>query len=377
MGLYTGYQFQPGTTVYYSFNLGSLEGWNGIFSITSAYYRGRTISAVEEWDDHLNFDFQYTSNPGSADLLISGALIDGWGGTLGLEIPFDPNGNGIISGPNEGFALVVMDAYDTSYFDAVIRHEIGHALGLGHDETPGSLMNSGLDGSERITSWDIAKAAELYGYNTIGNSSANYATGSNRADFYSGGAGSDTVFGSGGDDLIYGNTEADYIDGGAGSDLLYGGQNNGPSTTGTGTASDGVARQRSGVETLSGGGGSDVIYGNYGTDLLSGGSGDDQLFGGQDIDSLSGGPGGDTLHGNRGDDVLVGGDGSDVFVLSGTGNKRVLDFDASEGDRVDVGAAGAVIKGTSAAGHALLSDGGVSIELVGIGPAAVLDGWLF
>lgn len=375
MSLYTGYQFQPGTVVYYSFNLGSMNGWNGIFEVTNTYYRGRASLAFEQWDDHLNFDFQYTSNASQADVLVSGALIDGRGGTLGLEIPFDPNGNGIISGPNEGFALIVMDAYDTSYFDAVIKHEIGHALGLDHDETPGSLMNSLLDGSEYISSWDVAKAAELYGYNTVGTSGADNVTGSNRADFYSGGAGADTVRGSGGNDLIYGNTEADYLDGGSGADTLFGGQNNGPSSPGTGSSSDGTYRLRSGLEVLSGGDGNDVIYGNYGTDLLVGGTGNDRLFGGQDADTLSGGPGNDTLQGNRGDDVLAGGSGGDLFGMAGGGTKRVLDFNFSEGDRIDVASLSSLTRSTSSAGYALLSDGSTSMELIGISSASVGDGW--
>ena len=118
-----------------------------------------------------------------------------------------------------------------------------------------------------------------------------------------------------------------------------------------------------------------MLYGNYGSDLLYGGSGDDRLFGGQDADTLSGGAGSDTLYGNRGDDVLVGGAGSDVFVLTGTGTDTVNDFSSAEGDRIDVGDSNAVVIGTASSGFALLSEGDVSIELVGVATSDVQTSW--
>ena len=107
-----------------------------------------------------------------------------------------------------------------------------------------------------------------------------------------------------------------------------------------------------------------MLYGNYGSDLLYGGSGDDRLFGGQDADTLSGGAGSDTLYGNRGDDVLT-----------GTGTDTVNDFSSAEGDRIDVGDSNAVVIGTASSGFALLSEGDVSIELVGVATSDVQTSW--
>ena len=63
--------------------------------------------------------------------------------------------------------------------------------------------------------------------------------------------------------------------------------------------------------------------------LTDGGSGNDHLYGGA---------GDDVLNGVDGNNWLTGGDGADRFVLNrnGTGTTTVLDFDASEGDRVRV-----------------------------------------
>jgi Ca2+-binding RTX toxin-like protein len=190
-------------------------------------------------------------------------------------------------------------------------------------------------------------------------------------DLLYGGAGVDAVSGGDGADVIYGNAEADLLDGGLGNDTVYGGQNGGTATSGTGTASDSVMRQRDGIETISGGDGDDLLYGNYGTDSLDGGNGNDRLFGGQDIDTLSGGAGDDTLDGGRGDDVLAGGAGGDTFVFPASGTDQILDLNAAEGDRIDAADPAAMTIGTSASGYALLGDGAGLMELVGVLPTDV------
>jgi VCBS repeat-containing protein len=52
-------------------------------------------------------------------------------------------------------------------------------------------------------------------------------------------------------------------------------------------------------------------------------------------DVLKGGAGDDTIFGRKGDDTLVGHDGADTFVFS-KGHDKVRDFDASEGDTIDL-----------------------------------------
>ena len=97
-------------------------------------------------------------------------------------------------------------------------------------------------------------------------------------------------------------------DGGPGDDLLEGG---------------------AGFDAIAGRGGADLIHGGDGRDFLSGGDGADQLFGDGDDDFLSGGPGQDTLEG---------GPGGDRFIVGALGDGRdtILDFDAGQGDRLDL-----------------------------------------
>ncbi|MGE0424758.1 MAG: M10 family metallopeptidase C-terminal domain-containing protein [Reyranellaceae bacterium] len=74
-------------------------------------------------------------------------------------------------------------------------------------------------------------------------------------------------------------------------------------------------------------------------------------------DTLVGGAGDDTLAGRLGNDALTGGGGADLFIYAaGDGNDTITDFDAAEGDRVDL--AGVDFVGTGATGNiAVLSDG--------------------
>jgi Ca2+-binding RTX toxin-like protein len=210
----------------------------------------------------------------------------------------------------------------------------------------------------------------------FGNSYSDTIKSGNSSDTIFGNGGNDVLFGENGNDFVYGNTGIDMIYGGNGDDVLYGGQNAGAMTAGVGTASDGILRQRDGVEYLFGEAGNDVIYGNYGFDYIDGGSGNDALFGGQDSDTLVGGSGNDTLDGNRGDDVMLGGSGADIFVLGGTGANQVLDFVGVEGDRIDAANPSLVAIGSSVAGYAIIYGNGVSIELVGVTVGSFDSTWV-
>jgi Ca2+-binding RTX toxin-like protein len=156
-------------------------------------------------------------------------------------------------------------------------------------------------------------------------------------DFVKAGSGHDTVTTSDGNDTVDGGSGNDVIDGGRDDDHLLGGTGN------------------------------DRLIGGLGADSLSGGDGNDELIGdehhnsaagardpaGTNRDALFGGAGNDILTGLAGRDDLTGGDHADTFrflnvsdsaVVDNTASggfremfaDRVLDFDAGEGDRIEL-----------------------------------------
>ena len=148
-----------------------------------------------------------------------------------------------------------------------------------------------------------------------------------------------TIFGTEGDDLIEmqfvfpaeirtapgnlnGTTpKADAVTGNGGDDTISGG---------------------GGDDVIDGGSGDDTLNGEAGDDTLSGGSGDDILDGGGGGDVLSGGDGNDELTGGGGTDQLIGGSGTDRFVFDDVAGSPtqapdlVFDFNAVQGDQIDV-----------------------------------------
>ena len=99
---------------------------------------------------------------------------------------------------------------------------------------------------------------------------------------------------------------------------------------------------------------------------------------GQGNDLVDGGSGNDWLSGDRGDDTLIGGAGADIFHTSGTaGIDRVLDFNATEGDKVQVDI-GTTFTVSQVGDDTIISmDGGAQMILVGVQASSLPDGWLF
>ncbi|QDL90492.1 ExeM/NucH family extracellular endonuclease [Paroceanicella profunda] len=90
-------------------------------------------------------------------------------------------------------------------------------------------------------------------------------------------------------------------------------------------------RGESGIDVL-GSEGANLVVGSHGDNVLEGGAGDDRLMGRDGADLLAGG---------AGFDILRGGDGADIFRLDlGAEIDVAADFDAGEGDRIDLTAFG-------------------------------------
>ncbi|MVT21575.1 Ig-like domain-containing protein [Vibrio vulnificus] len=154
--------------------------------------------------------------------------------------------------------------------------------------------------------------------------------------------GGDTIDGLAGDDIIFGDlVQFDGISGqGVPAIQKYVAQQTGEELS-TITARDihdyisqnasefDVSRTNDKIDDLKGGTGNDILFGQGGDDLLDGGLGDDYLLGGA---------GSDLLIGGLGNDILTGGDGADIFkwVDMETARDRVTDFNASQGDKLDL-----------------------------------------
>lgn len=179
--------------------------------------------------------------------------------------------------------------------------------GAGDDLLAGMNGDDSMDGGDGI---DV-----LYGWN--GNDTL-VDSGAEGGDRLYGEAGNDTLTAGDGWDSLYGGTDADTLLASRDGDALWGGNGN---------------------DTLRGrGGGDDAMKGGNGNDRVIGGGGDDTLTGGDGNDFLSGGGGGDILDGGAGRDTYFGGAGADVFQirLDELDGDKVRDFDASEGDVVEI-----------------------------------------
>jgi hypothetical protein len=177
------------------------------------------------------------------------------------------------------------------------------------------------------------------------------------ANYLRGEAGNDTVTGGSGFDDINGNTGDDSAAGGNGDDWVVGGKDN---------------------DILRGDAGSDIVWGNLGNDTQDGGDGVDQVRGGQGDDVVTGGAGDDFVSGDRGSDTIAGGTGADRFHTWGdAGLDRVLDFNATEGDRVMLDPGTIYTVAQAGADTVISMTGGGQMVLVGVQLSSLATGWIY
>ncbi|TCK99870.1 serralysin [Shimia isoporae] len=254
-------------------------------------------------------------------------------------------------------------------------HEIGHALGLGHQGSYNGAATYGYGTDETFTndSWqmsvmsyfsqnnnhttdasfgfvsslmlaDILAGQTLYGASTATNGNTTWGANTNLSGYWA------TLFG----ELFDGVDSADvannaqvftiYDNGGNDTfDLssstfnnridmndetfsdLNGGTKNLAIARGTiienfigGSGADTVQGNEA-ANNIAGGNGNDSLLAGMGNDTLLGGDGSDRMFGGLNADRLEGGDGKDVLRGDAGYDMLVGGSGADI-LHGGNGN---------------------------------------------------------
>ncbi|MBO9468055.1 M10 family metallopeptidase C-terminal domain-containing protein [Tropicibacter sp. R15_0] len=356
-------------------------------NITALTAAGQQLArwAFEAWEMVADIDFVETT--GSADITFD----DNQSGAFASS-SFDGSGN--ILSSNVNVSASWLTSYGTgidSYSFSTYVHEIGHALGLGHqggyngsasypsdatfsnDSYQVSVMsyfsqtdNTSVNASyaEPISAMlaDIVAIQALYGAAGAGSATAGNTTwgeGSSLGNYidsltngdgnYGGGPVAFTVYDAGGTDLFdfSSSTQNQLIDlraeqfsningliGNVGiargtiiENAMLGSGND--TIIGNQVANDIDAG--GGADSVNGYGGNDVIDGEGGNDTILGGFGFDSIDGGAGADSLDGEGNADTLNGGAGNDTLIGGVGTD-HLYGGDDNDSLLS--GSEADRV-------------------------------------------
>ncbi|MFN3859602.1 MAG: tandem-95 repeat protein [Caulobacter sp.] len=371
--------------------------FNGAVSFTYSVTDGELTSAEETVDIVINAVNDAPELEGEAnrttdeDTAISGQAaaptdIDSDAGDLGYVLvegldgltfntetgawTFDPTGIPAYQGLNQGESLTVQFQYaatdgelesDPVTVQIVIAGLVDAVYGgAGSDSITGTPFVDhlyGLDGDDTLS----------------GLGDNDRLDGGAGDDVLSGGEGDDHLIGGDGHDVLVGGKGNDLLEGGLGDDIFVGGGGQDVvsyansltavnANLATGVATGEGMDLFSQVNRLTGSGFDDVLTGNSVNNLMSGGAGNDVLSGGEGIDTLYGDDGADTLWGGIGGDNLYGGAGNDR-IIGGVGNDKmwggagadtfvilaestggsletdfIHDFNAAEGDRVDLSA---------------------------------------
>jgi Ca2+-binding RTX toxin-like protein len=348
--------------------------FNSTTGITSTvlFGRGDGADAIESYT--TNYVVQLKPGVLPQDVIVTGIVLDGFGGQITLALR---DGGESLSGI-EG-ATEIRFADGTVWSQADLRALSTVATGtVGNDKLAGSIANDVLNGGE--------------GNDSLAGSSGNDTLiGGTGNDSLDGGAGNDILDGGADHDAMNGGEGDDTLDGGAGYDSLQGNAGRDTYRFGRGYLADSiyevdfatVGGQETIIEmaaeiapsdvtllwgdytlildlgggdslsldswrTKPAGGGTltvrfadgtewhdadllalapipqatdaaDSLVGDTYSNIIDGGDGDDLIYGWGGADTLLGGNGRDVVYGGEGDDVIDGGDGID-YLQGGAGN---------------------------------------------------------
>jgi serralysin len=333
-----------------TYNLGNLN----------AAEQALALSALNAWHDVASINFVQTSGAANINFnhngtmqAVTSASWNGAGQMISSTVDISTDWVTTDGGANDGKTGIDSYAYQT------YLHEIGHALGLGHqgpyngsasystnatfanDTWQYSIMSYFAESNYSGSSYryvitpqiaDIYAVAlmygaatttrtgnTVYGFNNTASSIYNFSSYSQAPAL--------TIYDSGGNDTLdcSGYSSSQTIDLRAGNFSSVGGL-----TNNIGIALGTV------IENAIGGSGSDTLFANDSGCSLSGLGGNDTLVGGAGADRLTGGSGRDTLTGNGGADTFIFASG-DSSAASGQ-HDLITDFTSV--DRIDISAMG-------------------------------------
>ncbi|RME16728.1 MAG: hypothetical protein D6801_04915 [Alphaproteobacteria bacterium] len=279
----------------------------------------RTVNKMlKHVETFLNVDFQQVKNTPDPDMNIGKVTLPtGIAGYGGPKVMY--------SGKNitdyDSYAVYDRNINLKNGQNALILHEVGHALGLKHpfegavlldnkyDNNHYTLMSYTADpthsGDNKVMMlYDILALQDIWG-------AATYHAGNNT---YDGPrvSGTDVIWDTGGKDTFDASARSNKTK----LDLRDG------HFSKFGTFQDVAIAFGVTIENAKGGSNNDKIIGNSSANTLNGNGGND---------TIKGGGGADTIKGGKGNDKLIGGGGADTFVFAkGDGHDTIRDHAAGE-----------------------------------------------